>query len=326
MEPQEVVPDFDTIPKFVHPEDRERVIRAEQDVIEYRVIRKDGVIRNFRNRTEIMDLNDEKYVIGTTQDITELYEKDLAQKTSELLLKKKDEFISIASHELKTPITNIKASIQILQDLVEDSLEKETMTPFLDRSAKQAAKLTELINDLLDASIMDSGEIKIKKSLFNIREAVQESADEICSRSKDCEIKIEGESEVAVNADRCRLQQVITNLLTNAIKYSPRNKTVIVKLERNDQQVKVSVIDKGIGISEDNFDRIFEKYFRVDGSAKKFSGLGLGLYISKEIIKKHGGTIGVNSTEGKGATFWFTIPVFTPPPLKPLHEIDTHFG
>ncbi|HUS02324.1 MAG TPA: PAS domain-containing protein [Chitinophagaceae bacterium] len=317
MEPQEVEPNFDTIPKFIHPEDRQIVLDSAKDlkegnatVIEYRVIRKDGVLRNFRNRTQIIDLNNEKYVIGTTQDITELHQKDIAQKTWELLSKKKDEFISIASHELKTPVTNIKASLQILQDLLEDSSEKENVLPFLERSANQVNKLTELINDLLDASIMDTGEIKIKKSIFNIGEALQESADEICSRIKECEIKIKGENEVLVMADKVRVQQVISNYLTNAIKYSPHHKTVYVTLERNEQMVKISVTDKGIGISEEDVPHLFEKYFRVDASSKKFSGLGLGLYISKEIIKKHGGTVGVSSSEGIGSTFWFTFPLF----------------
>jgi two-component system CheB/CheR fusion protein len=319
MEPQEVEPNFETIPKFIHPEDKQIVLNSAKDlkegnptVIEYRVIRKDGALRNFRNRTQIMDYNSEKYVIGTTQDITEMYEKDMAQQNSEMLLRKKDEFLSIASHELKSPVSNIKASIQILQDLAEDLSEKETFTPFLERSAKQANKLSELINDLLDASIIEGGNIKLKRSLFNVREAIQEIADEYCNERKDCEIKTEGDKEIEVLADRLRLQQVINNFIGNAFKYSPKDKTVRIKVEKLDKEIKVSVIDKGIGISNDKLPMVFDKYFRVDESSKKFAGLGLGLYITKEIIKKHGGTVGVNSTEGKGSTFWFTIP--TPPP------------
>lgn len=265
----------------------------------------------------------ENELVATAQDITErkkaqeqlllhqekILQHEITHKADEKLLKKKDEFISIASHELKTPVTNIKMSLHILSELIAGTEEKKLLESYIKKTDKQANKLATLIDELLDVTLIQENKLQVRKSNFNVKEAIEESVEELGAAAKDVTINIEGDKEINLSADKSRIQQVLTNFLINAIKYSPGDKDVKVKIEKLDDAVKVSVTDKGIGIPEDKQSQVFDRYYRVDDSSKQISGLGLGLYISKQIIKKHGGEAGVHSTPSKGSTFWFTIPV-----------------
>ncbi|MCJ8210853.1 PAS domain S-box protein [Mucilaginibacter sp. RS28] len=240
-------------------------------------------------------------------DVTDLLK---AQEATKQLMQKKDEFMSIASHELKTPITSLKGSLQIMQRMAGKNSDVRNIYPFIDKADKQTARLTALVEDLLDVTRIQAGKMLFNLAWFNAQGAITECVEDTQANINTHKIIIQGAADVDVYADRPRLEQVISNFLSNAIKYSPEAGKVIVTLEiTSDQMLKVSVTDFGIGIPHDKKDFVFDRFFRVQESSHKFSGLGLGLYISAEIIKRHHGEIGVESEENKGSTFWFSIPV-----------------
>lgn len=224
------------------------------------------------------------------------------------LEQRKDEFIGIASHELKTPLTSIKGYVQILERIITE-MGNDRATVLVNKTNTYINRLNSLISDLLDVSKIQSGKIQFNKSEFNIRELLLESIEAfqptslkhvlICSECKD----------FTVYGDRNRLEQVISNLLSNAIKYSPDADKVEVSMESQNEDIIIRVTDYGIGIPKNQHNKLFQRFYRVQKNAKQFSGLGIGLYISAEIIKRHDGTIGLESKEGKGSTFYFTLPI-----------------
>ena len=232
----------------------------------------------------------------------------ILKQAAEDLMAKKDEFMSIASHELKTPITTVKASLQVLQRMTGKNDALQNMAPFVEKASRQVNKLTVIINDLLDVSKIQAGKLELFESEFNLMELIKECVDNVTMDNSLYVVQITGDEKIMVTADKNRIEQVLNNLLTNAIKYSPENKFISVKYEKyEDKQVKLSVTDNGIGIPGDKIDHIFDRFYRVENNSQYFSGVGLGLYISSEIIKKHSGEIGVNSVFGKGSTFWFVF-------------------
>jgi two-component system CheB/CheR fusion protein len=243
--------------------------------------------------------------IGTLLDIT--VQKLIDEATRELL-NKKDEFISIASHELKTPVTSLKAILQIIERA---TLQKEDMKPlhaFVQKANKQVDKLTELIKDLLDVTKIQAGKLELRKTKFILSELIEECWEELQSNTQNHQIVLEGEANLEIFADRNRLEQVIVNLISNAVKYSPDGDQVIIKVEKLANGIKIGITDFGIGIPKDKITLLFDRFYRVDENSQRYAGLGLGLFISSEIIKQHHGHIHVDSIEGMGSTFWFIIP------------------
>lgn len=238
-------------------------------------------------------------------DVTELLK---AQQATKELMNKKDEFMSIASHELKTPITSIKGFLQLALRLAGNNPAEKHMLTFIDKANRQLDNLTSLVSDLLDVTKIQAGKMQFNYKSFNIREIVEECVDDI-RHTEDYDIVIEHVDDIEVFADQHRIEQVINNFLSNAIKYSPNTRTAMIYTEVKDGELKLTVKDFGIGIPEDKADQIFDRFFRVHDTSFMFSGLGLGLYISAEIVKRHGGTIGVNSVVDKGSEFWFKIPL-----------------
>ncbi|MBB3054812.1 sensor histidine kinase [Mucilaginibacter gotjawali] len=235
------------------------------------------------------------------------HQQVLKQATEELMAKK-DEFMSIASHELKTPITSVKASLQLLQRMAAKDEALQQTLPFVNKAAKQVDKLTDIIHDLLDVTRIQAGKLELNRTEFNLADLVKECVEQCEPERYDKKIKITGDEQILVNADRNRIEQVIINLLTNALKYSPKDDKITISIERQDNSlVKVSVKDNGIGIPGDKIENIFDRFYRVENNSPHLSGLGLGLYISSEIIKRHGREIGVESAPGKGSDFWFTL-------------------
>lgn len=232
-----------------------------------------------------------------------------AREATEELMHKKDEFMSIASHELKTPVTSLKGSLQILQRMTANLDAKDQMVSFIEKAAKQTGKLTILLDDLLDVTKIQEGKLQLNYSRFDAFAMVKESIEEVKAQGHSHELILEDECVMEIEADRARLEQVVINFLTNAIKYSPKAKKVIVRCSFTESAFKVEVQDFGIGIPKNKKDYLFDRFYRVQESSTHFSGLGLGLYISAEIVKRHHGEIGVESSSGEGSTFWFSVPI-----------------
>lgn len=233
-------------------------------------------------------------------------EKEI-QRTRELD-RRKDEFIGIASHELKTPLTSIKGYVQILERIMAE-MKHEKAKYYLDKTNVYIDRLNGLISDLLDVSKIQAGKLQFNVSEFSFSDLVTESIGGIQPLSPSHKIEVKGNVRIKVKGDRNRLEQVMTNLLSNAIKYSPEAERVVVSIEKGAGELKVGVKDFGIGIGKKDQKRIFERFFRSGSVEQKFSGLGIGLYISQEIVRRHGGKMWVESEEGKGSTFYFSIPV-----------------
>jgi signal transduction histidine kinase len=225
-------------------------------------------------------------------------------------VKKKDEFLSIASHELKTPLTSIKAYIQLLERNIRSGEDPST-TIYLNRAQSQLNKLNALVADLLDISKIESGKLKLSKKHFNFEDLLNSVTDIIRQTHDDTEIIREGDIiTTEILADEIRIEQVLINYLTNALKYSPDSKKVIIRTEKTPNNfLKVTIQDFGIGIPIEKQNNIFGKFFRVEESSLRFQGLGIGLYICSDIIKQHQGEYGVSSDEGKGSSFYFSIPL-----------------
>jgi signal transduction histidine kinase len=226
------------------------------------------------------------------------------------LERRKDEFIGMASHELKTPVTSLKGFLGLLQRLLADQENKKVLH-YLVRMDAQIDKLTTLINDLLDISRMQNGHLIYRKERVEVDTLVQEIMENVQETTGTHHLRLEGQSRADVFGDRDRLGQVLINLLTNAIKYSPKADTVIVHLATDEQQVLVRVQDFGLGIAKEHQHKIFERFYQViDPEEKTYPGLGLGLAICREIVNRHGGRLWVESQKGKGSTFHLSLPLF----------------
>jgi signal transduction histidine kinase len=220
----------------------------------------------------------------------------------------RDDFISIASHELKTPVTSLKMHTQLLQKMMSPNIDP-VFSAALKKMDSQINKLTDLITDLLDVSRIQQGKLQFKEEPFNLNETVREMVDNVQPLSNQHQITIEGKIRRKVIGDSDRIGQVVVNLLTNAVKYSPKAKKVIVRLVENKRGAKVIVKDYGIGIKKNYQNKIFRLFYRVSSpEAITYPGLGVGLYISNEIVKRHSGNFYVKSSYGKGSEFIFTLP------------------
>ncbi len=245
--------------------------------------------------------------IGSLTDITE---QEAAREALESSMRRKDNFISMASHELKTPVTSLKALTQILQMTLEG--EQDTVASgMLAKMDSQINKLTRLISDLLDATKANAGQMHMQydKDTYDFNALVKEICDEMQLTTKSHTIERHLSDLKIVIGDKDRIGQVITNLLTNAIKYSPAANRVVISTTTMDNKIKCCVEDFGIGIPVTEQPKLFSRFFRVTNDhTNTYPGLGLGLYISNEIIKRHSGTIDFKSEEGKGSTFCFSLP------------------
>lgn len=225
-----------------------------------------------------------------------------------MLNNRKDEFIGIASHELKTPLTSVKAYTELLEDHLQNSEDEEALL-YLDKANKNISKLEGFISDLLDVSRVQAGKLKLHIEEFNFDALVKETVESMNHTSMDHHITMIGKTKIKINADRGRIEQVIVNFINNAIKYSPQDFRIEVTVKKVKEYIKLSVIDNGIGIPSDRVDKIFDRFFRIEEHSNHISGLGIGLNICRDIVKMHRGDIGVNSIEGKGSTFYFKLPI-----------------
>lgn len=228
-----------------------------------------------------------------------------------LALQRKDEFIQIASHELKTPITSLKAYNQLLLR----SEMPEKAKAFLKKSASTISNLQFLISSLLDVTQIDSRQFNLNPEPVSLIEIVSNSVDIVGFSYNSHKIITEWSSvdDVMVNADKQRLTQVMINLISNAIKYSPGKDKVVIRLDKSPDlhRVRVEVTDFGMGIPPEKLDKVFDKFYRVSETKNnnKVSGLGLGLYITQSIVALHGSKIMVSSQVNHGTTFYFSLPI-----------------
>ncbi len=232
-------------------------------------------------------------------------EDQTERKASEM---RKDDFLSIASHELKTPLTTIKGYIQLIEMLMQKD-PNEKVKDLLRKSSNYIEKLNRLIIDLLDASKIQAGKVGLHYEDFDFDKMIYECVENIQTGTKTHKIKTVGKTGLFYNGDPERLEQVLINLLTNAIKYSPDSKEITVGVSKVSNFIKVSVTDKGVGIKQEDHKKVFERFYRAQSVQREFPGMGIGLYVCEQIIKNHSGSLWVESEETKGSTFSFTLPI-----------------
>jgi PAS domain S-box-containing protein len=293
--------------RVIHPDDLKESLnqfsirneRVDGGEFQLRVKRADGFYRWHLIR--LMPVKNEQdqllQWVGTATDIQEL----------RILQQNKDDFISIASHELKTPITTLKASLQLM-DRMKDNPSPTVLPKLITQANKSLEKVYVLIEDLLNTGKANEGQLQIHPEKFNLLKVVSECCDNLPPNGA-FKINVKGDETLQVYADLSRIEQIVINFVNNAMKYAADSKEIEVSVERLPGMAKVSVIDGGAGIPAQNLRFLFDRYYRVNHGGSEYTGLGLGLYICAEIVKKHKGTIGAESVVGTGSTFWFTLPV-----------------
>jgi len=301
--PEEII--GKTIVDLIPPEEierlsksRDRLLKGATEVGEWRLKRKDGTYMPVEVSAKI--LPDGRWQ-GLVRDITE----------RKLIEAQKNAFIGVASHELKTPVTTLYAYAQILKKRM--LVEKNTKNLyFIENIINQSKRLTDLIDNLLNVSVIESSKLKLHKTIFDLNALVKKIVIDFQYSTTTHELSTEGVIAANVLGDKDRIEQVLINLLTNAIKYSPKANRVIIHLSQDKKYVQVGVQDFGVGIKKGDQDKIFQRFFRTNSdNNENISGFGLGLYISSQIIQRHNGKVWVESTFGKGSTFFFTLPLTT---------------
>ncbi len=291
---------------MVVSEDRDRVLQQLQAAIdglnifhaECRIERTDNAELKWVNvygRLIQFDEQGPVTMIGVVYDITErkMFEKD------------KDDFINIASHEMKTPVTSIK----VYSDLFAEQFAGSESGVLAERLKNQVDRLVRLIHHLLDATQVSEGQLLLYPEIFDINEVISEQVKESETLATGHSIHWTPQAVPLITADKERIRQVITNFLSNAIKYSRKDGPIYISASDNLDHLMVRVKDSGQGIPTAETGRIFQRYRRsLEPEVRRHPGLGLGLYISAEIIRLHHGSIGVDSIAGQGADFYFTIP------------------
>lgn len=289
----------------VHPDDLDRCLEIYTSAfdmrkefrMEYRLRRHDGTYRWLLDNGVPRYTSDGTFAgyIGSCIDIHDMVEAEGY----------KEEFISAASRELKTPITTMQVYIEMLEQMLSGSPQEE----YIRKVRNQIKKLTNLINVLLDLAKMDAGKVFLDRQRCNFREVLVENIENIQDMFPKHSIQQSGSCDVEVWLDREQISQVLFNLLDNARKFSPKAYKIFVHCNCDDEQVIVSVEDFGVGIPDEHLDKIFNKFYRVIGEDKKtYPGLGIGLFLSSEIIKRHNGHIWAEKGKSGGTRISFSIP------------------
>jgi two-component system CheB/CheR fusion protein len=292
----------------VHPDDLQRTIDAyitslktgKIFELENRHRRWDNTYRWHLNRAVPLrdDTGEIIFWVGTATDIEE-------QKKQ---LDLKDEFIGVASHELKTPLTSLKGYLQLMGLYKKEEVPVQ-VKQYIEKASGALNKLQRLVNDLLDVSKIQAGRLEYMLTEVSVISLINSSLENAVHIYPDFNFVNTAKGEIYIEGNAERLEQVIMNFINNSVKYSTDNKKIIINAEVVNDVARVSVTDFGIGLSAEQIDRIFERFYRVEDKKFMASGLGMGLYISAEIISNHHGKIGVESELGKGATFYFEMPV-----------------
>lgn len=342
--PQQVVgkTDFDIFPKeraCKMLEDDMHVIKTGKPIIDKieRATRADG-IDNYVSTTKIPRFDKKRNIIGLigiTRDITRRmqlerfrHEKELIEKklqALEELNKLKSDFVSVVSHELRTPLAIVKEAVSLLSDEITGPV-NDKQREILIKARNNIERLKKIIEELLDISRIESGRIKLHYSLINLNDLLKDSEDFFVRQAQNQGVGLEyslPKKQVNIFIDAERINQVISNLINNALKFTDTGGKINVEVALLENKVRVEVIDTGVGISKPDLAKLFNKFVQVSGLASsERKGLGLGLYISREIIAKHGGEIWAESKLGVGSKFYFTLPCLYTTNLldKPVRE------
>lgn len=223
------------------------------------------------------------------------------------LEREREDIIGFITHELRNPLSNLMLSNDLMKEAAEGN-EISFLKEMLDRSENNVHRMNKMITGLYEATKVNSGYFPLDLSKFHFGSMIKEAIDTIQALNPSFEIIQEGDVDFMIVADRYRIIQVITNYLSNAIKYSGEDKEIILTIKRDDHFVTVAVKDRGIGISKDHLPYLFERFFRLE-KTRKIEGIGLGLYLCRKIIRSHKGRVGAESEENKGSVFYFTIPL-----------------
>ncbi|WP_134203487.1 PAS domain-containing sensor histidine kinase [Pedobacter suwonensis] len=261
-------------------------------------------------------------ILHTASDVTDMVKAENAIKETELQREaldqeqilisikeeqQKNDFISMVSHELKTPLTSISAYVQLMQS---KNLADVFVTNTLAKVQKQIRKMSTLISSFLNVSRLESGEIQLNLSHFDLDKVALDVVEDLRLIYPGNQIDFEAGASKLIYADKDKIGSVISNLISNAVKYSDLNSTVLVKSVISDNDVHVSVTDFGIGIQAHDLEKLFDRFYRVSSQqTRTISGFGIGLYLSAEIINSHKAKIWAESEYGKGSTFHFRIPL-----------------
>ena len=263
----------------------------------------DEQIRWVRGVGMMQIIDGKELFTGVLNDITE------RRKDEE----RKNDFIGMVSHELKTPLTSMRGYVQMLLVKMRRQ-EDEFAISSLEKTNTQIGKMTTMINGFLNVSRLESGKIHIDNRVFDLAQLVKETEDEVANTISSHQVVFAPVEETIVNCDRDKIGQVINNLISNAVKYSVAGSTIQVACITIENRALISVRDEGMGIKPEDLSRIFERYYRVEGTQMfSISGFGIGLYLCAEIIYRHHGEIWADSDFGKGSTFCFSLPIYTQP-------------
>ena len=231
--------------------------------------------------------------------------RDITERSE---MKLQDEFMAVASHELRTPLTVLLGYLEMLQRRLPS--DDEASRRYAARALSQTKRLADLISNLLDVTRLQHGKMQLDLEPVELRRLVGRAITAARSLAEGQQIEFEGPREpLVVTADAGRLEQVVMNLLTNAIRYAPGTERIVVRLTRTDESAMIDVIDTGPGIAAGDLPNLFSRFYQVEASGPRGSGLGLGLFISNEIVRAHGGAIHVVSKEGAGSTFSVRLPI-----------------
>jgi PAS domain S-box-containing protein len=299
--------------EYIHPDEKQTFLAAWENCLktgcniemQLRLKDKEGKYIWHLSRCEAVKEDDGtvKMWIASSTEIDKIKEEE----------KRKEEFLKMVSHELKTPVTSIKGYVQLLLNLLKKHQEIASsqlpLQPSLERINHQVSRLTRLISEILDLSRIRENQLELREEEFNLNELVSETIQDINYTNTQHNIALESDVQCKVRADRDRIGQVIINFVINAIKYSPGSQDIIVRIsQETEDKIKVSVKDFGIGIREENHKKIFNRFYRVGvKSEETYSGFGIGLYLANEIIERHNGEIQLKSKLDEGSEFSFIL-------------------